>query len=76
MAAPHAAAVAALMLEKNPSLTQAQVESILKSTALPIPPGFGGDVQITVNFTDLQIWGANATGSGLIQADAAIAATP
>lgn len=76
MAAPHVAATAALMLEKNPSLTQAQVENILRSTALPMPPGFGGDIQITVGFTDLQVWGANATGTGLIQADAAIAATP
>jgi subtilisin family serine protease len=76
MAAPHTAAVAALMLEKNPALSQAQVESILKSTALPIPPGSGGDIQITGNFSDMQVWGANATGTGLIQADAAIAATP
>ncbi|MEX2149363.1 MAG: S8 family serine peptidase [Steroidobacteraceae bacterium] len=76
MAAPHTAAVAALMLEKNPSLTQAQVENILKSTALSFPPGSGGDIQITLNFSDLQVWGANATGSGLIQADAAVAATP
>jgi subtilisin family serine protease len=76
MASPHTAAVAALMLEKNPSLTQAQVEAILKATALPIPPGFGGDVNITGNFTDPQVWGANATGSGLVQADAAVAATP
>jgi len=70
------AATAALMLEKNPALTQAQVESILKSTALPIPPGSGGDIQITGGFADMQVWGANATGSGLIQADAAVAATP
>ena len=76
MATPHVAAAAALMLEKNPALTQAQVESILKSTALPIPPGSGGDVQITANFTDPQVWGADATGAGLIQVDAAIAATP
>ena len=76
MAAPHTAAVAALMLQKNPSLTQAQVESILKSTALSMPPGFGGDIQITGGFGNLQVWGSNATGSGLIQADAAVAATP
>jgi subtilisin family serine protease len=76
MAAPHVTATAALMLEKNPALTQAQVEGILKATALPIPPGFGGDIQITAGFNDLQEWGANATGTGLIQADAAIAATP
>lgn len=76
MAAPHVTAAAALMLEKNPALTQAQVESILKSTALPIPPGFGGDVLITDSFNDLQVWGPDATGTGLIQVDAAIAATP
>lgn len=76
MAAPHTSGVAALMLEKNPALTQAQVENILKSTALPFPPGSGGDIQITGGFVDMQVWGANATGSGLIQADAAVAATP
>jgi subtilisin family serine protease len=81
MSAPHTTAAAALMLEKNPALTQAQVESILKSTALPIPAGFGGDLRITGFFdtggiVDPQIWGADATGSGLIQVDAAIAATP
>lgn len=76
MASPHTAAVAALMLEKNGTLMQAQVESILKSTALPIPAGFGGDLQATDGFTDPQVWSTDATGSGLIQADGAIAATP
>ena len=52
------------------------MENILKSTALPIPAGFGGDIQITGGFANPQVWGANATGSGLIQADAAVAATP
>jgi subtilisin family serine protease len=37
MATPHVASIAAMMLEKNPSLTQAQVEAILRGTALPIP---------------------------------------
>ncbi|HVS23945.1 MAG TPA: S8 family serine peptidase, partial [Gammaproteobacteria bacterium] len=76
MATPHVASAAALMLEKNPALAQAQVESILKSTALPIPPGNGGDIQITANFDDPQVWGTDATGAGLIQVDAAITATP
>jgi len=73
MASPHVAAVAALMLEKNPSLTQGQVENILKSTTLPIPPGSGGNFFV---FEFAQTWGADATGTGLVQADAAIAATP
>lgn len=71
MSSPHVAATAALMLEKNPGLTQAEVESILKSTALPIPAGSGGDV-----FTGQNNWGNDATGSGLIQADGAVSATP
>jgi subtilisin family serine protease len=82
MAAPHVSATAALMLEKNPALTQAQVESILINTAIPIPPGFGGDLEIIGGFdedgepVDPQVWGADATGAGLIQADEAVAATP
>lgn len=39
----NSARVAALMLEKNPSLGQAGVESIMKSTALMTQPyGFSG----------------------------------
>jgi subtilisin family serine protease len=82
MSAPHVSATAALMLEKDPALTQAQVESILKTTAIPIPPGFGGDIQIIGGFNaagepvDPQVWGADATGAGLIQADEAVDATP
>jgi hypothetical protein len=57
-AAPHAAAVAALMLEKQPSLPPATVYSMLESTALDMgPPGFDVD-----------------SGFGLIQADAAVRA--
>ena len=41
-AAPHAAAVAALMLQSNPSLSPAQVRSALVSTALPVG-SFGPD---------------------------------
>lgn len=78
MAAPHVAAAAALMLEKDASLTQAAMESILEVTALPIG---AGSAQVwdpflaTPAFTTVS-WGADAVGSGLIQVDAAIAATP
>lgn len=37
MAAPHVAGLAALMLSANPALTPAQVETILKETARPLP---------------------------------------
>ncbi|MHA2171974.1 MAG: S8 family peptidase, partial [Candidatus Kariarchaeaceae archaeon] len=59
MSCPHVSAVAALMLEKNPSLLQGDIESILKGTALPIPAG-----SATVFFVGPQSWGNDATGSG------------
>ncbi len=74
MAAPHVTGVAAQMLEKNPTLDQWQIEDILKTTALEIPAG-------SMEIYDLSpalgwytySWGDDATGSGLIQADAAVA---
>ena len=38
-ASPHVAGIAALMLQKNPELTAAQIEQILENTAFPLPPG-------------------------------------
>jgi len=75
MAAPHVTAVAAQMLEKDPTLVQGDIESILKTTALDIPAG-------SMTIWDLSpaqdwytySWEADATGSGLIQANAALAA--
>lgn len=77
MATPHVTSLAALMLEKNPTLTQLQVESIMKSTVLTIFPGSA----VVFDLYPLQdfyrySWGADAVGSGLIQAGAALAATP
>ena len=37
-ASPHVAGIAALMLQKNPGLTAAQIEEILENTAFPLPP--------------------------------------
>ena len=77
MATPHVAAVAALMLEKDPSLIQADVEAILKTTALPIPPGSATvyDLVPTPGWYTYD-WGVDATGYGLLQADAALAVIP
>jgi len=60
MAAPHVSGVAALLLGKNASLTHSQLRSILTSTA-----------------HDLGATGYDATyGYGLVDATAALAATP
>jgi hypothetical protein len=59
-AAPHAAAIAALMLDKNPTLTPAQVRSIFNATALDIEAA-GAD---------------RDSGVGIVMADSAVAGTP
>src|SRR5262249_33527684 len=59
-AAPHAAAVAALLLQYGPGLSPASIESILEQSAIDMgPPGFDND-----------------SGFGLIQADAALGLVP
>jgi subtilisin family serine protease len=82
MATPHVASVAALMLQKNPALGQAQVESILKSTALAIPPVgsklvLDNTVTATISWdTDCANTPCDAVGAGLIQANGAVGAAP
>jgi subtilisin family serine protease len=82
MATPHVASLAAMMLEKNPALTQAQVETILKSTALAMPAAgsrniLDNTVPATITWdTDCDGAVCDAVGSGVIRADAAIGATP
>src|SRR2546426_3369137 len=58
MAAPVVTGVVALMLERNPGLSPAQVKARLKSTAAPVTYG-----------------SPETTGSGLVSAVAAVAAT-
>ena len=82
MSAPHVSALAALMLEKNPNLTQAEIESILKATALALPASGSRDiwdntVAATVTWdTDCNGTPCDPVGSGLIQADQALGAVP
>jgi subtilisin family serine protease len=82
MAAPHVTSAAALVLQKNPSLTQAQVEGILKGSALAIPASgsrtiLDNTVVATIPWdTDCAGTPCDAVGSGLLQVDAAISATP
>ena len=92
-ASPHVAGIAALMLQKNPGLTAAQIEEILENTAFPLPPDCY-NVRISVpghghwwswrwadfanvSFIDFFACSdASQVGHGLVQADAALAATP
>ena len=77
MAAPHVTGAVALMLEENPSLTQAQAETILESSAVPLGAGCRSVITVPGGTTPEEVcWGADATGSGLLDAKAAVAATP
>ena len=93
-ASPHVAGIAALMLQKNPGLSAAQIEEILENTAFPLPPDCRSNIMLPLlgpghwwsfRWTDIAniflinmgtCWNASAAGHGLVQADAALAATP
>jgi subtilisin family serine protease len=75
-ATPHVAGIVALMAQKRPSLTQAEAEEILKRTAVPMGPGCRTVVEpIYGSNAWTYCWGPDATGSGLVDANAALAAT-
>lgn len=82
MATPHVASVAAMMLQKNPALVQANVESILKASALPLAAVGSHDIfdltePATITWdTDCDGAPCNAVGAGVIQADLALLSTP
>ncbi|MBN2048760.1 MAG: S8 family serine peptidase [Anaerolineaceae bacterium] len=73
MASPHVAGLVALMMEKDPTLTAGAAEGILESTAMPMWTGCVTDPYDGV--TEI-CWGADATGSGIVDAVAALAAMP
>jgi subtilisin family serine protease len=75
MASPHVAGIVALMAQKRPALGQGQAESILVGSATSLVPGCR-DVHEPTGSVATYCWGADATGAGLVTADAALAATP
>lgn len=75
MSSPHVAGIAALMLQKNPSLAQADVEDILETAALPMAAGCALLSQPS-GPAEETCWGADATGSGVITASNALSFTP
>ena len=74
MASPHVAGIAALMLQKNPALRQGDVEDILTGTAIELLPGCRDVIDPNVGSATRICWDADAAGSGLVTADAALAA--
>ena len=72
---PHVAGIAALMAQKRNSLTPADAEAILTGTAVPLPPGCRDVLNPNTGAEDEICWGADATGSGLATANAALAGT-
>ena len=75
MATPHVSGIAALMAQKSPTLDAAQAEAALERTAIPLAAGCR-TVRQPEGTTQQVCWGADATGSGLATADAALAGTP
>lgn len=75
MASPHVAGIVALMAQKDPALTASAAEAILEGSAIYLAPGCRNVTDPTYGPTDF-CWDADATGTGLATADAALAATP
>jgi hypothetical protein len=73
--APHVAAVAALMLDKNPGLTQSQVRKILEDSALGRPISLRFTSARPIVTTPIPSSGYNFdAGVGLVDAEAAVKA--
>jgi subtilisin family serine protease len=75
MASPHVAGIVALMAQKDPALTASDAETILEESAIPLKPGCR-EVHTSSGATVEYCWGADATGAGLVNADAALSLTP
>lgn len=74
MASPHVAGVVALMAEKKSTLTAAEAEIILTSTAITLGAGTRSVVNPNTGASANITWGADASGAGLMNAAAALEA--
>jgi len=75
MATPHVAGIVALMAQKDPALTAGGAETILEGSATALPAG-SRSITNPDGSPGTVSWGTDATGAGLVTADAALAATP
>ena len=71
MASPHVAGIVALLAQKDPSLTAPEAEFLLESTAIPLPAGSRMILDPSAGWVNIS-WGDDATGSGLVDAAAAL----
>ena len=74
MASPHVAGIVALMLQMDPTLDAFTTEALLESAAIPFEGGDMSRVITSPYGTEVVEFGDDATGSGLITADAALMA--
>lgn len=71
MASPHVAGIVALMLQKNPALKAYDAETVLEKSAIYIGPG-ERTVYSSRGTAETISWNEDATGHGLVSADAAL----
>jgi subtilisin family serine protease len=76
MASPHVAGTVALMAQKAPGLTAGTAEAILEGSSVPLAAGCRNVLPAPGVPAAEICWGTDATGSGLVDAAAAVAATP
>jgi len=69
------AGTVALMAEKFPELTAAEAEEILEGSAIYLEAGCR-EVMTPYGFAEEYCWDDDATGAGLVDAAAALAAIP
>lgn len=75
MSAPHVAGIAALIMQKNGELLQHDIEGLLVDEAIPMPAGCRDIFDLYVGPTEI-CWGDDASGAGLVDAEATLAAAP
>ncbi len=73
MASPHVAGAVALMLEKDSSLDAGEVEDLLEKSAISLAAG-SRTIYSSNGTSEVVSWGANATGHGLLDVEALLAA--
>lgn len=72
MASPHVAGIVALMAQRDPGLSPFRAEMLLEESAIPMTAGCRNIIDPNVGPTQI-CWGSDATGRGLVTADAALA---